>query len=75
MRATCDERNETMGYKVRAGTVEKVPYLLVVGDREVAAGTVSVRSHENGDEGAVAVADFLARITEEIAEKRLPAGL
>ncbi|MHC5034481.1 MAG: threonine--tRNA ligase, partial [Planctomycetota bacterium] len=71
VRASCDERNETMGYKVRSGTVMKVPYLLVVGDRETADGTVSVRSHEKGDEGAVPVGEFLQRLRGEIVEKRL----
>jgi len=74
VRADCDERNETMGYKVRAGIVDKVPYLLVVGDREAADGTVSVRSHDGGDEGAVGVDEFVTRIVEEIESKRLPAG-
>ena len=74
VRADCDERNETMGYKVRAGIVDKVPYLLVVGDREAADGTVSVRSHDGGDEGVVGADEFVARIVEEIESKRLPAG-
>ncbi|MHC4592861.1 MAG: threonine--tRNA ligase, partial [Planctomycetota bacterium] len=73
VRASCDERNETMGYKVRSGTVMKVPYLLVVGDREAADGTVSVRSHEKGDEGAAPLGEFLQRLRGEIGEKRLPA--
>lgn len=73
VRASCDERNETMGYKVRSGTVDKVPYLLIVGDREVRDGTVSVRSHDHGDEGPVGVDDFLKRVREEIEQKRLPA--
>jgi len=74
LRASCDERNQTMGYKIRSGTVEKVPYLLVVGDREVRDGTVSVRSHEGGDEGSVPVDELVARLGEEVAQKRLPAG-
>jgi threonyl-tRNA synthetase len=64
-----------MGYKVRAGTVDKVPYLLIVGDRETEAGTVSVRSHDRGDEGAVSADEFLARIGEEVRTRQLPAGL
>jgi len=75
VRATCDVRNETMGYKVRSGTVEKVPYLLIVGDREAEAGTVSVRSHAKGDEGPVDAGDFLRRVKDEIDRKALPAGL
>lgn len=72
VRASVDERNETMGYKIRSGTVDKVPYLLIVGDREVEAGAVAVRSHDSGDEGAVPVDEFVDRITAEIAERRLP---
>jgi threonyl-tRNA synthetase len=75
VRATCDERNETMGYKVRAGTVDKVPYLLIVGEREMGRGDVSVRSHENGDEGAVHLDDFLKRLRDDIDRKLLPAQL
>ncbi|MCK4284034.1 MAG: hypothetical protein KAX44_06930, partial [Candidatus Brocadiae bacterium] len=74
VRASCHERNETMGYKVRAGTVSKIPYLLIVGDREVQDGTVSVRSHDHGDEGPVGVEEFPRRVREEIEQKRLPAG-
>jgi len=75
VRATCDARNETMGYKVRAGTVDKVPYLLIVGEREMGRGDVSVRSHQNGDEGAVHLDDFLKRLKDDIDRKLLPAQL
>ncbi|MGD2174088.1 MAG: threonine--tRNA ligase [Candidatus Brocadiaceae bacterium] len=74
VRASVDDRNETMGYKVRSGTVEKVPYLLIVGDREVENGTVSVRSHDRGDEGPSPVDEFVARVVEEIRTRELPAG-
>jgi threonyl-tRNA synthetase len=74
IRADVDERNETMGYKIRSGTVEKVPYLLVVGDREVEDGTVSVRSHDAGREGTVAVDALVERLKQEIATKKLPKG-
>ena len=75
IRATCDDRNEKTGYKVHAGTADKVPYLLIVGDREVASGTVSVRSHERGDEGPVAIEAFVERVAAEVRSKQLPAGL
>ena len=74
VRASCDERNETMGYKVRAATQDKVPYMLIVGKKEVANGTVSVRSHDGGDEGALLLGDFLPRLDAEIQQKTLPAG-
>ncbi len=71
-RAGVDERNETMSYKVRSGTVEKVPYLLIVGDREVEDGTVSVRSHDYGDEGPVRLEAFAERLAEEVRTRKLP---
>jgi len=73
LRAASDARNEKTGWKVRAGTVDKVPYLLIVGDREVEGGTVSVRSHDRGDEGSVGLDEFVARIVSEVESKQLPA--
>jgi threonyl-tRNA synthetase len=73
LRASADDRNETVSYKIRNGTMQKVPYLLVVGDREVESGTVSVRSHDRGDEGPAGVDEFTARVAAEVTEKRLPA--
>jgi len=73
VRATCDERNEKTGWKVRAAAADKVPYMLVVGDREVASATVNVRSHERGHEGEVPLEQFLERIVGEIEHKALPA--
>jgi threonyl-tRNA synthetase len=72
VRASVDDSNETMGYKVRAGTMDKIPYLLIVGDREVENGTVSVRSHDEGDEGPAPMPEFVARVVEEIETKKLP---
>ena len=53
----------------REAQLEKVPYMLVAGDKDIEAGTVSVRSRKDGDEGASSLEDFIARITEEIATK------
>ena len=64
-----DRRNEKIGYKIREAQVQKVPYMLVAGDKDIEAGTVSVRSRKDGDEGASSLEDFIARITEEIATK------
>ena len=69
VRASVQDRNETIGYKIRAGTMDKVPYLLIIGDREVETQAVSVRTHAKGDEGAVSVGEFVGRITAEIARK------
>ncbi len=72
IRASSDERNEKTGYKVRSGTKDKVPYLLIVGEREVESDTVSIRSHDRGDEGAATVEELTGRLLSEIGEKSLP---
>ncbi len=71
MRVTVDERNEKIGYKIRAAQLEKVPYMLIVGEKEMAEGTVSPRSRKTGDMGAMAAADFIAFAKEQIDEKKL----
>lgn len=70
VRVENDLRNEKMGYKIREAQLEKIPYMLIVGENEAASGTVSVRRRGEGDIGAQPVADFIARITGEIASKR-----
>ncbi len=70
IRAELDVRNEKIGFKIREAQVQKIPYMLVVGDREMASGQVSVRSHKKGDLGAVAVEQFLADALEEIRTKQ-----
>jgi threonyl-tRNA synthetase len=67
-RVELDTRNEKTGYKIREAQLQKVPYMLVVGDREVESGAVSVRSRDRGDEGAVPVDELLARLTAEAAD-------
>ncbi|MCY3606153.1 MAG: threonine--tRNA ligase, partial [Gammaproteobacteria bacterium] len=63
LRADADLRSETIGYKIRDHTLQGVPYLLVIGDRESREGTVAVRSREDGDLGAMSLDDFMARTT------------
>jgi len=58
-------RNEKIGYKIREHTLQRVPYLLVVGDREKENGQVAVRSREGEDLGAMTVAEFAARLRSE----------
>ena len=70
MRICVDDRAEKVGYKIRQATLEKVPYMLTIGDNEVEAGTVSVRSRRDGDLGSMTQADLLARLIDEIATKR-----
>ena len=66
IRVEVDERNEKIGKKIREATLEKVPYMLVVGDRDIENGTVSVRTRSGEDKGAMNLDAFLADITEEI---------
>ena len=70
VRASGDYRSEKIGFKIREAQLEKIPYMLVLGDKEVEEGTVSVRSRKNGDMGAMSADEFLAYITEEIKERR-----
>jgi threonyl-tRNA synthetase len=69
LRSELDERQEKIGYKIREAQLQKVPYMLVVGDREVDTGTVSVRERSGGDKGSSAVSDFIAKAQDEIARK------
>ncbi|MHA2621612.1 MAG: threonine--tRNA ligase [bacterium JZ-2024 1] len=69
LRAEADLRNETLNYRVRDGQKRRVPYLLVVGDREVADQTVSVRHRDRGNEGAMTAEEFLTRIAPELDYK------
>ena len=69
LRVEVDDSNERVGYKVRRGQVDHVPYMLVVGDKEAAAGQVAVRSRAGGDLGPIPLAQFAERITREVAEK------
>jgi threonyl-tRNA synthetase len=72
LRVELDERQEKIGYKIREAQLQKVPYMLVVGDREAAEGTVSVRSRTGGDLGARPVPDFVASAEDEVQRKALP---
>lgn len=69
VRCEIDDRNEKIGYKIREAQLEKIPYMLVMGDKELEAGTVSVRSRKTGDMGAMPVVEFVAMLAEEIASK------
>jgi threonyl-tRNA synthetase len=69
LRVQLDERQEKIGYKIREAQLQKVPYMLVVGDRESVEGTVSVRTRAGGDQGASPIDGFIASAREEIACK------
>ncbi len=69
IRVEVDARNEKIGYKIREAQNEKIPYMLVVGDKEVENGTVAVRARKDGDLGAMAADAFRTKILDEIATK------
>lgn len=64
-RVEVDARHESVGKKIRSAQVEKIPYVLVVGDAEVESGTVAIRSRDNGDEGTTSVEELLVRMSDE----------
>ncbi|MDI3297669.1 MAG: threonine--tRNA ligase [Bacillota bacterium] len=74
LRVEVDGRNEKLGYKIRQAELEKIPYVLVVGDREASAGTVAVRSRAAGDQGALPWEEVAGRLLEEARERRAPAA-
>ena len=71
IRVEVDERNEKIGYKIREGQMEKVPYMLIIGDKEMESKTVAVRKRGQGDIGTQPVEQFLAGISEEISNKTI----
>lgn len=73
--ATVDSRSEKIGFKIREARLDKLPYMLVVGQQEEADNTVSVRSRFAGDEGAKSLDSFIADITEEIKNKTIRAEM
>lgn len=72
VRVTLDERSEQIGGKIRDAETDKVPYMLIIGTKEVEAGTVSVRRHRKGDIGTFNFSDFLSTVENEIEKKLLP---
>ena len=74
LRAELDARQEKIGYKIREAQLQKVPYMLVVGDREVEADAVAVRTRGGGDQGAQDVAEFIQAAREAVREKTAAAA-
>ena len=68
-RVESDLRNEKVGYKIRGRTLEKIPYLLIVGDREVENGEIAVRLRDGTDLGAMSVEALMARLRDEVARR------
>jgi threonyl-tRNA synthetase len=71
IRATADLRNEKIGFKIREHTLKRVPYLLVVGDKEVEASEVAVRTRSGEDLGKLALEDFIAKIEDEVRTRKI----
>lgn len=66
IRVEIDERQEKIGYKIREAQLQKIPYMLIIGDKEVEANAVGVRSRKDGDIGQMQIKDFIEKIKEEI---------
>ena len=69
IRSQLDERNEKIGYKIRDWETQKVPYMVILGEKEQSADNISVRQHKKGDLGSFALIDFIAKINSEIQTK------
>lgn len=71
IRVEIDDRSEKLGYKLREAQLEKVPYMIVVGDKDIENNTISVRSRKKGDMGSMSIDDFIDIITKEVETKAL----
>ena len=71
IRVEIDDRSEKVGYKIREAQLEKIPYMLVVGDKDIENDAVAVRSRKEGDIGSMGIAEFIKRIKEDIDEKKI----
>ena len=69
IRVELDLRNEKIGYKIREAQLQKIPYMLVLGDKEMNEKTIAVRARKQGDLGAMNLTDFVAMVRKEIEEK------
>lgn len=70
VRVELDDNNESLGKRIRSAELYKVPYTLVVGEREAAEGSVAIRSYHNGDQGVLKIDEFVEKITTEISTRR-----
>lgn len=69
IRTKIDDRNEKIGYKIRSAQIEKIPYMLILGEKEFDNGTISVRSRKGGDLGSMSIEEFIKNISNEIKSK------
>ncbi len=70
IRAELDDREEKIGYKIREAQLQKIPYMLIIGEKEVEANAVGVRARKEGDIGQMPVKEFISKIKEKIEEKK-----
>jgi threonyl-tRNA synthetase len=71
LRVELDSRNEKIGYKIREAELQKIPYMLIIGKKEVEQASVSVRKRKDGDIGSLSVSGFIERIHLEVKEKTI----
>ncbi|MDU2096274.1 MAG: His/Gly/Thr/Pro-type tRNA ligase C-terminal domain-containing protein, partial [Negativicoccus succinicivorans] len=70
LRAQADARNEKLGYKIRGAQLEKVPYMLILGDKEVEAQSISIRNRAGEETNDVALQDFIADLQKAVRERQ-----
>ena len=71
LRVEVDDRSEKIGYKIRESQLEKVPYMILVGDKDIENNTISVRHRKDGDLGAMALSEFMEKASEEVTSKEI----
>lgn len=71
LRCEVDDRSEKIGYKIREAQLEKVPYMIVLGDKDIESGTVAVRHRKDGDLGSMTAEEFIAKAQREAAEREI----
>ena len=71
IRVEVDDRSEKIGFKIREAQLQKIPYMLVIGDKEVETENVSIRCRKRGDIGTMSVSDFCNMVEKEIREKTI----
>ena len=71
MRVEIDDRSEKIGYKIREAQLEKVPYMIVAGDKDIENNTVSLRTRSGGDKGAMSLDEFVDKLLKEVDDKSL----
>ena len=70
LRVSLDDRNEKIGFKIREAQMQKIPYMLVIGDKEVESGVVAVRTREGGDQGVMGISELITQLIAQVAAKK-----